>query len=324
MKNILGLLFLLFLLEGCDDGDLTVENIDFASVSTNSCGETLYKINGNEAMYIKIQTSLNPFPNEVRPSDAPLVIPIGGIVSVTYRAYNGTPTAANICSSPGPISPVATSEWIATAGTIEISSIAVYTTNATTGRTTISKFVHNIVFKNIVFSKPNGTQIYETFNFGEYSTNATELPLDFSADDVKLCSNNILYNARLNGIEALSIENFDTNLLSTDNLGLPKTGLISATTNKLVYRLFTEALTVSNNDAYFCGGVFPDLPAINEIWIAQDGIADVSGRIEVTTTTNGPNSYLHTIVLKAVTFQKGNSTFYYGDAILLGNLLTTN
>jgi len=323
MKNILGLLLLFFILNGCDDGDLTVENIDFASVTTNTCGETLYKLNGNEALFIKIPSSLNAFPNEIRPATSPLVIPISGDVSVTYRAYDGAVGAGNICSTPSPISPIATQEWTASAGTIEISTIAVYTTNETTGATSIARFVHNIIFKNIVFSKPNGTQIYETFVFGEYNTTPTALPFNFSPDDIKLCSNNVLYNARINGIEGIAIDNFDTALLSTDNLGVTKVGLISSTSNKLLYLLFGTALTLANNDDYFCSG-FPNFQPVNELWVAQDGVADVSGRIEVTTTTNGPNSYLHTIVLKAVTFQKGSSTFYYGNAILLGNLLTTN
>jgi hypothetical protein len=323
MKNILGLLFLLLILNGCDDGDLTVENIDFATVTTNTCGETLYKLNGNEALFIKIPSSLNAFPNEIRPADSPLVIPIGGNVSVTYRAYDGVVGAGNICSTPSPIAPIATEEWIATAGTIEISTIAVYTTNETTGATAITRFVHNIIFKNIVFSKPSGTQIYERFVFGEYSTTTTVLPFDFNPDEIRLCSNNVLYNARTNGIEGIAIDNFDTSLLSTDNLGVTKVGLISSTSNKLLYLLFGSALTLNNNDDYFCAG-FPNFQPINELWVAQDGVADVSGMIEVTTTTNGPNSYLHTIVLKAVTFQKGNNTFYYGNAILLGNLLTTN
>ncbi len=323
MKNILGLLFLLFIFNGCDDGDLTVENIDFATVTTNTCGETLYKLNGNEALFVKIPSSLNAFPNEIRSADSPLVIPIGGDVSVTYRAYDGTVGAANICSTPSPITPIATEEWTASAGTIEISTIAVYTTNETTGATAIARFVHNIIFKNIVFSKPNGTQIYETYVFGEYSTTPTVLPFDFSPDDLKLCSNNVLYNARINGIEGISVENFDANLLSTADLGVTKTGLISSSTNKLSYRLFTTAITSASNDDYFCAGIFPDFPSVNEIWVAQDGVADVSGMIEVTTTTNG-TGFLHTIVLKAVTFQKGNNTFYYGNAILLGNLLTTN
>jgi hypothetical protein len=273
-------------------------------------------------MYIKIPASRNAFANEITPTDAPIVIPIGGDVSVTYRAFNGAPSAANICATPGPISPIATEEWTASSGNIEIRAIAVYSTNETTGATTISRYVHNIVFKNIVFQKPSGTQIYESFTFGEYSTEPTTLPFNFNPDDLRLCSNNVLYNARINGIEGIAIDNFDTSLLSTDNLGVTKTGLLSSTSNKLLYLLFGTAITAANNDEYFCAG-FPSFPPVNELWIAQDGIANVSGIIEVTTTTNG-TGFLHTIVLKAVTFQKGNSTFYYGNTVLLGNLLTTN
>jgi hypothetical protein len=60
---------------------------------------------------------------------------------------------------------------------------------------------------------------------------------------------------------------------------------------------------------------------VNEEWVAQPGVTGTSGIIEVTTTTNG-TGYLHTIKLKGVTFQKGNNTFYYGNDILYGNLLT--
>jgi hypothetical protein len=324
MKKIFGILVLLIVLNGCDDGNLKIETIDFAEVTANSCGETIYKLNGNEAIYIKIPSSLNAFSNEITLTNIPRSIPIGGNVSVTYRAYDGAVTSANICTTPGPISPIATEEWIATSGNIEISTIALYSTTATTGATKITKFVHNIVFKNIVFAKPSGNQIYETFTFGEYTTTPTTLPFSFIPDDIKLCpTNQLLYNARTNGLEGLYIQNFDTSLLSTANLSVPKTGLISSTTNKLVYRLFISAISTSNQD-YFCGSTLPTSPAINEEWIAKPGVTDVSGIIEVTTTTNGPNLYQHTILLKAVTFQKGNNSFYYGDSILLGTLLTTN
>jgi len=173
-----------------------------------------------------------------------------------------------------------------------------------------------------VFAKESGTQIYETFVFGTFNTTPTTLPFNFNQDDLKLCSNNVLYNARINGIEGIAIDHFDTSLLSTDNIGVTKTGVISSTTNKLFYLLFSTAITAANNDDYFCAG-FPSFPPVNELWIARDGVADASGIIEVTTTTNG-TGFLHTIVLKKVTFQKGNSSFYYGDSIPLGNLLTTN
>jgi len=324
MKKLLGLLFFVVVLNGCDDGDLTIENISFEDVQAASCGETIYKLNGNQALYIKIPESENAFINETTPTDVPRVKTIGGNISVTYRAYNGTAVAANICNTPGPIFPVATQEWIATSGTIEISTIAVYTApDAITGATKISKYIHNIVFKNIVFQKPEGQQVYERFAFGEYSTPATLLPLNFNAEDIQLCSSNqTLYNARTNGIEAMYIQNLDANLLATTNLGVAKTGLISDTANHLVYRLFQTALTTSNQD-YFCGTTLPGTPEIDEEWIANNGVSNVSGIIEVTTTTNG-TGFSHSIYLKAVTFQKGNNTFYLGDSILFGTLLTAN
>jgi hypothetical protein len=324
MKRILGLLVLILTLNGCDDGELTIENINFEDVQASSCGETIYKLNGNEALYIKIPESLNAFSNNVTPVDTPTTITIGGSVSVTYRAYNGTVTVANLCNTPAPISPNATEEWIATSGTIEIATIAVYSTpNTTTGATKILKYIHNIVFKNIVFSKPSGTQVYESFPFGEYQTTATTLPMNFDPEDIEICpSSQLLYNARTNGIEGLCIQNFDATLLDTSNLGVAKTRLISSTTNKLVYRLFETALTTSNED-YFCSTILPASPAINEEWIAKDGVADVSGIIEVITTTNG-SGFLHTITLKAVTFQKDNNTFYLGNSIVMGTLLTAN
>lgn len=324
MKKILGLLALILVFSNCDDGDMTIETIDFQDVQAGSCGEIIYKLNGNEALYMKIPESANAFANEITPTDTPRTITIGGSVSVTYRAYNGTVTAANLCNTPAPISPVATQEWTAGSGTIEISTIAVYSTpDAVTGATRIIRYLHNIVFKNIVFNKPDGTQVYESFPFGEYSTSATTLPLNFNADDVAICpSNQLLYNARTNGIEAIYIENFDSNLLSTANLGTPKTALVSGTSNRLVYRLFETALTTANQD-YFCSGTLPSAPAVDQEWLAQDGIADTSGIIEVVTTTNG-SGYLHTITLKAVTFQNGSNTFYLGNSIVIGNLLTAN
>ena len=324
MKKFLGILVCLLMLNGCDDGDLTIETINFEDVQASSCGEIIYKLNGNEALYIKIPATLNAFSNDITPADAPRSIPIGGSVSVTYRAYNGTVTAANLCNTPAPISPNATEEWIATSGTIEIATIAVYSApDAITGATKILKYLHNIVFKNIVFSKPSGNQVYETFPFGEFSTNATTLPLSFDADDIRICpSNALVYNARNNGIEGLYIQNFDPNLLAITNLGVPKTALISSTTNKLVYRLFVTALTTANQD-YYCSTILPAVPAINEEWIANDGVeADATGIIEVTTSTNTSSTYIHEIRLKKVTFKKGNSTFYLGDSILLGSLIT--
>ena len=66
MKKFLGILVCLLMLNGCDDGDLTIETINFEDVQASSCGETIYKLNGNEALYMKIPASFNAFSNEGR------------------------------------------------------------------------------------------------------------------------------------------------------------------------------------------------------------------------------------------------------------------
>ena len=84
--------------------------------------------------------------------------------------------------------------------------------------------------------------------------------------------------------------------------------------NKLVYRLYESSLpTTALQLDYFCGNTTPVLPVIKEEWVAT------SGDIELSTTTSG--GILHTIRLKNVTFKRGNSSFYYGDDMLYGELL---
>ena len=326
MKKILGLLVLILTLNGCNDGNVKIETINFDTIDINSCGDFFYKLKSNEALFIKIPAAANAFENKITPFNAPRTITIGTDVSLTYRAYNGTVTSANICTLPQPISPIVIEEWVATAGKIEITTTTLLSTpDAITGATKILKYNHNIVIKNLKFLKSNGeTLTYEEFPIGDYTTNATVLPFGFDPENMLKCTlTNTIYNAADGGNQGIYIQNINPSLLSTNNLGVAKTDLISETVNKLAYRLFNSAITGTNSD-YFCGSAFPDNPIVNEEWIAQNGITNTSGIIEVTTTTNSPSVFLHTIRLKGVTFQRNGSTFYYGNDILIGELLTTN
>lgn len=330
MRKYLGLFLLLLFLNGCNDGDVTVESISFDQVNAQRCSSTsdvIYKVKGNEALFLKIPVA-EAFLNEVTPVGSPRVFQIGGNVIVRYRSYSGNVTSESICPDVvQPIAPIATLEWIATAGTVEITTTAIQTTpDPITGATKPGGFNHNIVFRNIVFSKPVGQQIYTEFVFGDFATGATTLPLAFPKENVHLCpSGTTLYNAADGGSEGMFIQNLDPALLSTATLNVPKTGLISDTTNKLTYRLLSTALLpLGSNDAYYCSSPLPATPAVTEEWFAENGVSGVSGIIEVTTTTNGPSSFLHTIHLKGVTFRKGEMTFYFGNDIIWGELITTN
>ncbi|MGO4820758.1 MULTISPECIES: hypothetical protein [unclassified Flavobacterium] len=318
MKRVLSLLVFAWALNGCDDGNLIQEDINFEDATTQSCSTNniIYKLNDKEALLLEIpQTSFKNEPS----GDIPTTLSINGTNRVVYRFYNGTVTSDNICETIPPATPVVNNQWNATDGTIQITTTSVKTVNTTENSTRISGYSHNIVFKNITFAKENGTQVYETFPFGTYTTSATTLPFNFDKTLDKCSNSNLVYDFTTS--EALML-NIDPSLIVNEitAANAPRKGLISASKNSLTYRLFADLLTGS----YFCNATTPTTPALKEEWNAVAGVTDVSGIVEVTTTTNGPNSFKHTIVLKKVTFKKGNSNFLLGDNYIYGDLLTTN
>ena len=320
MKKALYVLITALLFNSCDDGNLTQEVISFDTVTTQSCSTNniIYKIKGQEALLIQIPSS--SFTNEPTSVGSQTVIDINSTNRVVYRFYNGTISSSMFCETIPPSSPTVTDEWIATAGKIQITTTAIKTTNATTGKTTIIGYNHNIVFKNITFAKQNGTQIYETFAFGDYTRTITPLVFGFDETLEQCPTSKQIYN--YNSSEALTLDNIDTNLIQNQitPLNTPRTALIGTTANKLVYRLFTNGIVTPS---YFCNTTIPTTPAISQEWIAEAGVANIKGTIEVT-TTNVLNTYTHHIVLKKVTFVKGNNNFTLGDSYVLGDLTTTN
>jgi|CXWL01.1.fsa_nt_gi hypothetical protein len=314
MKRVLSLLVFSMFLNGCDDGDLIQENIDFDVVTAQKCttNNIIYKLKDSEALIFEA-TGVT-FPTETTSQE----LSISSSNRVIYRFYNGTVTASTICESIPPATPIVTGQWTATGGKIVINTTAVKTTDETDNSTKITGYNHNITFKNVTFDKGNGTQVYETFAFGDYLISATPLPLAFNKTLEQCSSSKQLYD--YNSSEALILD-VDSALIVNEAtpLNAPRTGLISDTKNKLTYRLFSGLVT----DAYFCNTSFPATPVVTEEWIAVAGIANTSGIIEVTTTVFG-NGFKHTVVLKKVKMKKGNSDFILGDNYIYGELLTTN
>ena len=171
----------------------------------------------------------------------------------------------------------------------------------------------------MTFAINNGEQVFRTLPFGDYKTTATTLPFNFEKILTKCSSSNVLYDYK--STEAILFE-IDPSLIVNEVTPsrTPRTGLINATTNKLTYRLFSGLLS----SAYFCNAITPTTPTLSQEWNAVAGIAGTNGIVEVTTTTNGPNAYLHTITLKKVTLKRRNSSFILGDSYILGELTTTN
>jgi len=318
MKRILSILTLLLLITSCDDGDLTVDVIDFSEVTAQKCSlkDVIYKIKDSEMLILEIPSTTTFTENETL-EGAPISLQINATNKVTYRKYDGTVTANNICPTVPEGNPNVTEQWQASSGTIEITAIAVKSTDATTNATKITGYRYYIVFKDITFEKPSGPQTYETFIFGNYSTTVSALAFGFDelVDKSTCSSDNRIFNFSASEAFILDVADFST-LFANEVTTTPRKALISSS-NKLSYRLYSNAIT----NAYFCNATPPVSPSLLQQWDAVNGIEATSGIIEVSTTTLG-NGFQHTIHLKRVSLKKGNSSFMLGDDYVFGSFVT--
>ena len=315
MKRILCILSLLFFITACDDGNLTVDVIDFTEVTAQKCSakDVIYKVKDAEMLFIEIPAST--FTENETLVGAPIQVSINATNKVTYRKYDGSVSSSNICPTIPDATPNLKEQWNATSGIIQITSTAIKSTNSTDNSTRITGYTYNIVFKNITFQKPTGPQVYETFPFGNYATTVSPLAFGFNEEvDKSACSTKI-YDFSGGEVFTLDVADYAT-LFANEVPTTPRTALICST-NKLSYRLYSGAIT----NAYFCATTIPTTPTLLQQWNAIDGIEATSGIIEVSTTTLGAE-FQHTIRLKKVTLKKENSSFSLGDDYLFGTLIT--
>jgi hypothetical protein len=324
MKRILCLLSLLLFLTACDDGDLTVDPIDFSEGAIQKCNlkEVLYKVKGSEMIFIEIPSTY--FADNQTITDIPIEVAISNAatspVKVTYRKYASETSADNICPTAPDATPNLIEQWEATDGIIQITSTAIKTTDSTTGFVKITGYIYSIKFKNIIFLKPDGPQTQEDIPFGNYTKNITPLAFGFDTEvDKSTCSasDNRIFNFSTSEALILDAADYSTLIVNQETpIATPRTASINAT-NKLSYRLYSGQIS----NAYFCA-VSPTSPTLVEQWDAESGVAGTSGIIEVETTTLG-SSFRHTIHLKNVTMKKGNSEFNLGPDYIFGSFVTT-
>jgi hypothetical protein len=317
MKRAFSLLSLLLtlLITSCDDGDIEVKNIDFSSVTIQKCSEKdiYYKIKDSELLTLEMPSS--NLPTDETLEGTPREIELSSAIKLTYRQYASTVTAANLCPIFPDVDVNLLEQWVATTGTIQIVTTAVKNTNAETGATRITAYKHAITFKNITFQKPNGDQIYPDYTFGSYNTSVSQLAFNFDEEVQKSTCDNRIFN--FSGGESLILNVADfSSLFANEVTTTPRVALLN-TTNTLKYRLYNGSV----NNAYFCASPVPLTPSLLQEWVGENGVADVSGIIEVTTVAYGAG-FQHTIHLKNVTMRKQNSTFLLATDYLYGSFIT--
>jgi len=316
MKRFLGILICLIAFGACDDGDLVVDTIDFADVSTSSCPDNnlLFKLKEGEALILNIPEST--FIEDATEEGNPIVLTVSPTNQVVYNFYTGKVSSANICDLIPPSSPSVKTQWNAVpGGIIEITTEAVKKIlDETNNSTRITGYKHTIVFRDITFAKEDATtQYYQTFVFGEYLKPVeTPIPFEFSGE-LNICSDGkVVYE--FSESESLTLK-IDPALIVNEvtPIDQPRVGQIGPINNKLVYRMYNSVVPAD----YFCQPSDPLIPGIKEEWLGKTG-----GTIEVTTTTTGPNTYKHTIIFKNVTMEKDNSNFQLGNSYKYGDLQT--
>lgn len=166
MKKLIVLVASVFMLQACDDGDITLESFNFDTVNIQECTDNnlIFKINNDELLLINIPES--SFANVETPDGSPRIVNVTSANQIIYRIYSGNVTSSNICATIPPATPVVKKEWNATGGTIEIITDALYAIDGVT----ITGYTHNIKFVNVNFSGSSNSFSFTEYNFGNYET----------------------------------------------------------------------------------------------------------------------------------------------------------
>jgi hypothetical protein len=166
MKKLIVLVASVFMLQACDDGDITLESFNFDTVNIQECidNNLIFKINQDEMLLINIPEA--SFANVETPDGSPRIVNVNSTNQIKYRIYSGNVTANSICNLIPPATPVVQDEWNATGGTIEIITDALYAIDGVT----ITGYTHNIKFVNVNFSGSSNSFSFTEYNFGNYET----------------------------------------------------------------------------------------------------------------------------------------------------------
>jgi hypothetical protein len=166
MKKLIVLVASVFMLQACDDGDITLESFNFDEVAIQECGDNnlIFKINNDELLLINIPEA--SFANEETPDGSPRIVTVNSTNQIIYRIYSGEVESNSICATIPPATPVVEQEWNATGGTIEIITDALYASDGVT----ITGYTHNIKFVNVNFSGSSNSFSFTEYNFGNYET----------------------------------------------------------------------------------------------------------------------------------------------------------
>lgn len=153
----------------CDDGDLTIETIDFDDIAIDYCDTTVstnttlfFKINGNEALILTLASGT--LKNVA--SDGEVEYPISSSTTLTYRDFSDDVTSTYFCNLIPATEPTVVEEIEAESGSVLITTTAVVDGDTTT-------YEHTIRLSGITFINASNNQRITDLSINDFGTVTT-------------------------------------------------------------------------------------------------------------------------------------------------------
>lgn len=171
MKKIVLLFVVAFTFFSCDDGDLTLEEIDLTTnANVEACSSVsgvtlLFKINGVETLILEVPNTL--IINEITvDEDTPRVSALDSESFCFYRSFESSITSGYFCDEL-PSDTAISLEYTAVAGNVEVITVESFDIDGTT----LNGYTHTITLRDVVFTGTNGQDVrYSEFPYGTFKT----------------------------------------------------------------------------------------------------------------------------------------------------------
>lgn len=299
MKKIKYIVLGIVALTACNDGDISVQSMNFSNSDIQNCNGLYFKINGKELLVADFnkgdfsdQLDINAPLNEEQSFQITSSHPI------IYRVYSDKVTSNVICSAIPPSEPIVNSEYISIPG-----ATVIYKKNMITSWANSSaniKYFFDINFNHLTLTKGEEQIKYENYSFGTYTFETRNMTFNFT-NPVVNCDNSTLF------------QNVDAELsfnISEDLKSIQTVGVFNYALSQDNYMLYTK----------YSGNIVEQAPCesktndVLEEWKATDGTLIVE-------VVNENNSLKKTYKLKNTRFFKGEKSFLIDDVILKVEIL---
>jgi hypothetical protein len=160
MKKLI-LLFLVFSLVSCNDGDFDIPAFEFTE-AISSCGEYVLFKKNSESTEVLVLTLSNSQLGKIE-GEKTIAISAGNVI---YRIFDASISDNYFCASIPPTIPLVLKDILAESGSINIITAIIKNENEE-----ITGYQYDISFSQLLFLDNDGRIYHENFDFGTFIVN---------------------------------------------------------------------------------------------------------------------------------------------------------